>query len=116
MWKIRKGVQYMTEQERDTKSASRAARLAQQKRPRQRVANNIFRRYFTKPEVHPYDEVEWDAMEGRRACRIAVYRDGSIEDDPETLAEIHSWFVNKLLTLKRVLGPMLPGAMQKAVG
>ncbi|HEX9745949.1 MAG TPA: vitamin B12-dependent ribonucleotide reductase [bacterium] len=29
-------------------------------KPRERVNNHIFQRYFTKPGVHPYDGVEWD--------------------------------------------------------
>ena len=32
------------------------------------------RRHFTSPEVHPYDQVEWE----RRDARITNYRDGSV--------------------------------------
>ncbi len=32
------------------------------------------RRYFTRPDVHPYDEISWE----RRDARITNYRDGSV--------------------------------------
>src|SRR3954468_7011033 len=32
------------------------------------------RRYFTRPDVHPYEEVTWE----RRDARITNYRDGSV--------------------------------------
>lgn len=33
-------------------------------------------------------EPQWERLDSRRACRIAVYRDGDIDTDSETLAEI----------------------------
>ena len=38
---------------------------------------------------------------------IASYRDGSIDDDPETLEEIQDWMVDRLLAFKRVFTPHL---------
>ena len=38
---------------------------------------------------------------------IATYRDGSIDDDPETLEEIQEWMVDRLLAFKRVFTPYL---------
>jgi len=51
--------------------------------------------------------LEWDRLDGRQACRVAVYRDGSIDMPEEALAEIRAWAVETLLRLKRVFGPRL---------
>ena len=53
---------------------------------------------------HPLD---WQRLEGRRACRVVFERPGSIDDDAETLAEIRSRMVENLLNFKRVFGPRL---------
>ena len=50
-------------------------------------------------------ELEWERLDDKRACRIAVYRDGSIEDSSEELQVIHEWAVQQLLKLKEVFGP-----------
>ena len=39
-------------------------------------------------------------VDGKRACRIAGYREGSILDPESALAEIRAWHVDKLLRLK----------------
>ena len=51
--------------------------------------------------------LEWERLDDRRASRIAVVRPGSIDDNPETLKEIESWMIDKLLDFKRVFGPRL---------
>jgi hypothetical protein len=51
------------------------------------------------------ESLEWEPLEGRRACRIAVYRQGSIEDSTSALEEYHRWGVDRLLRFKAVLGP-----------
>jgi hypothetical protein len=38
----------------------------------------------------------------KRACRIAIYRDGEIDADSETLAEIRKWAIDQLLRFKKV--------------
>ena len=53
------------------------------------------------------EALEWDLLESRRACRIAVRRPGSIDDDPDALAEVQQWMVEHLLGFKRVFGPHL---------
>jgi len=50
-------------------------------------------------------QLEWERLDDKRACRIAVYRDGSIEDSSEELQAIHEWAVQQLLKLKEVFGP-----------
>ena len=46
--------------------------------------------------------LSWERLDTRRACRIAVYRDGDIDADSETIAEIRRWAIEKLLRLKAV--------------
>ena len=47
-------------------------------------------------------ELSWEKLENRRACRIAAYRDGDIDVDSETLADIKTWTVRNLLKFKEV--------------
>ncbi|WP_082767123.1 DUF4268 domain-containing protein [Bosea sp. PAMC 26642] len=35
--------------------------------------------------------LNWERLEKKRACRIAIYRDGDIESDTDTLVEIRKW-------------------------
>ena len=51
-------------------------------------------------------KLEWETLEGKRACRVGSYRPGSI-DDEERLDEYRMWAVESLLKLKRILGPRL---------
>ena len=53
------------------------------------------------------EALEWEPLEHRRRCRIAVDREGRIDDDPETLEEIREWMVDRLLKFKSVFGPRL---------
>ena len=43
----------------------------------------------TSLETEFGEPLEWEKMEGRRACRIAVYRSGSIEDAEASLEQYH---------------------------
>ena len=52
-------------------------------------------------------QLNWDKVEGRKACRINLVRAGSIDDDDDTLAEIRDWMVENLLKFKEVFGPKL---------
>jgi Domain of unknown function (DUF4268) len=56
-------------------------------------------------------ELEWDKLETKRACRIAVYRDGDIDAESEALVDIKKWVVANLLKMRLVLPPFL----QKAI-
>ena len=62
-----------------------------------------------------FDEpIEWDAIEGKRACRVAVYRAGAITDSPEILMELREWFAERLIKLKTFFGPLFPAAVASA--
>ena len=52
-------------------------------------------------------ELDWERLDGRRACRIADYREGSISDSESTLLEIRAWHVDGLLRMKKVFDPRL---------
>ncbi|MBI4220412.1 MAG: DUF4268 domain-containing protein [Chloroflexi bacterium] len=52
------------------------------------------------------EPLKWERLNHRRACRIAAYRAGAI-GEPETLTEIRTWAVQRLLTLKKVFGPKI---------
>jgi len=50
------------------------------------------------------DPLEWERLDSKRACRIAIYRSGSIEDSSEDLQEIHDWGIRNLLQFRKVFG------------
>lgn len=53
------------------------------------------------------EELEWNYADWRRSCAIQVTRPGSIDDDRDTLDEVHQWMVEQLLKFKEVFGPRL---------
>jgi hypothetical protein len=50
------------------------------------------------------DPLEWERLDEKRACRIAVYCVGTIQDDQEKLDKLQMWLVDKLAKLKLVFG------------
>ena len=63
--------------------------------------------YKEQIESDVAEPLDWQRLEGKRACRIAVVRDGSIDNDDDTLAEIRDWMVDRLLKFRKVLDPHL---------
>lgn len=55
--------------------------------------------------------LSWERLEGKRACRIALYRDGSITSDESTLQDIRAWTVRNLQRFKDVFGPRIKAAL-----
>ena len=51
--------------------------------------------------------LEWEPLDGKRACRIALYRDGMIDDSDEKLEEYQSWAVKHILRFKEAFGERL---------
>jgi Domain of unknown function (DUF4268) len=49
--------------------------------------------------------LQWERLDDRRACRIAIYRPGTIEDDTQTLQDIKAWAIDRLIRIKKVFGP-----------
>lgn len=64
--------------------------------------------YEQKEEIHSKlgKELTWERLDNKRASRIAVYRDGSIESNQEELIEIKAWHIENLLNFKKVLSPL----------
>ncbi len=56
-------------------------------------------------------DLTWERLDDKRASRIAIYRDGSIQSNEEELIEIKSWHVENLLTFKKVF----PGLIKKGL-
>jgi hypothetical protein len=54
-----------------------------------------------------HEDIHWEKLDGKRACRVALYKDGSIMDSEEELEEIRKWHIEKLLELKRKFGSNL---------
>jgi hypothetical protein len=54
------------------------------------------------------EPLSWELLESRRACRIAVYRRGKIEDS-HVLDEYRRWALERLLRFRSVFGPLLQG-------
>jgi|GEM_PF-1393179 len=51
------------------------------------------------------EALTWERLDDKRACRIAAYRDGRIEEPMQVLNEIRDWSIANLLKLKKVLLP-----------
>lgn len=62
------------------------------------------------------EPLEWERQDEKLASRICVYREGTIGDQEERLAEIRSWAVDRLLRFKRVFGPRLGEVRAKSSG
>lgn len=52
--------------------------------------------------------LRWERLEGKRACRIAIYAPGEITDSADLLEQHRAWAVAQLLKFKAVFGPRLP--------
>lgn len=53
------------------------------------------------------EPLTWEKLEGRRACRVSIYTPGSIDDMPEALLHHRTWMKEKLIQMKKVLGPRI---------
>lgn len=56
----------------------------------------------------------WERLENKRACRIAVYTDGSIDESDADLGNIKAWHVERLIQLKAVFGRHVSQVIQDA--
>ena len=52
-------------------------------------------------------ELEWSRLDTRRASRVAMVREGSIDDDDRALDEVRVWMIERLLAFKKAFGPHL---------
>ena len=51
------------------------------------------------------ESLEWERLEGKKACRIAAYRPGSIDDGDDVLEEVREWMIERLLAFRRIFVP-----------
>ncbi len=49
-------------------------------------------------------EISWERLDNKRASRLALYIDGSIEESDSELEKVKNWHIEKLLKLKAALG------------
>ena len=77
-----------------------------------RVFSNL-EEHKTEIEAEFDQPLEWEPLETKRACRIAAYMPGHINDDEEILAEIRKWMVANLLRFKKVFDPHLKRELAK---
>ena len=48
--------------------------------------------------------IEWERLDARRTCRIAIYRQNAqVTDPPEELAELRKWAVDTMLKFRGAL-------------
>jgi hypothetical protein len=69
------------------------------------INENLFDALYTEKEMFEAtmgEALSWERLDNRRACRIALYRDGSIEDPSESLEEIRQWTIRALLKFREV--------------
>lgn len=52
-------------------------------------------------------ELSWERLDNRRACRVAIYRDGEIDAESEVLGDIRQWAIQGLLKFKEVFPSMV---------
>ncbi len=60
--------------------------------------------------------LEWERLDEKRASRIAIYRDGTIESSDSELEEIRTWHIENLLKIKKVFTPEIHKALKKITG
>ena len=47
-------------------------------------------------------ELKWERMDSKKACRISITREGSIDDDDDALEDLRDWMESHLLKFKKV--------------
>lgn len=69
----------------------------------------LFDWLFEKKQIIENDfgeSLDWERLDDRRASRIAIYREGSI-DDVEVLTEIRAWAIQELLKFRKAFSSHL---------
>jgi hypothetical protein len=61
------------------------------------------------------EPLSWELLDAKRACRIAIYRNGSIDDSADMLEDYHRWLIERLLKFRSVFGPVLASIATKLV-
>lgn len=75
----------------------------------------IFDNLFEKKEEIEREfgsPLSWERLDDKKASRIAIYSEGSIDEDEASLAETKRWFVDNLLRFQTVFEPHLRDELQ----
>ena len=56
--------------------------------------------------------LKWERLDERRASRIAIYRDGTIESSDSDLEDIRKWHIKHLLNIKKVFTSEIKQALR----
>lgn len=59
------------------------------------------------------EEVSWERLDNKRASRLALYTDGTIDDSDSDLERVKNWHIEKLLKIKVALGRKI-GSLAKS--
>ncbi len=54
------------------------------------------------------DKVSWERLDGKRASRVALYREASIGDDADALEDLKKWAVPTMIEFRKVISKHLP--------
>ncbi len=57
--------------------------------------------------------LEWERLDEKRASRIAIYRDGTIELSDSELEEVRKWHIENLLKIKKVFASEIEKALRE---
>jgi hypothetical protein len=56
---------------------------------------------------------EWERLDDKRSCRIALYCNGTIEASDSELEQLRRWHVENLLKLKKIFIPFIKRIMNQ---
>jgi len=76
---------------------------------------DVFERlYAQKNEIEQKfgGELIWEPLDTKRACRVAVYHDGSITDRAEKLATLREWAVDATIRLEKAISHKIEDALR----
>lgn len=59
-------------------------------------------------------EISWERLDNKRASRLALYIDGSIEESDSELEKVKNWHIEQLLKLKAALGKKIEQLSKEA--
>lgn len=59
------------------------------------------------------EALSWERLDDKRASRVAIYRDGSINDNENQLEETQNWLIDNLLKFKRVFTDWVKRALDE---
>lgn len=65
---------------------------------------DLFDALYAKREVYESEigaELSWERLDNKRASRIAIYREGKIDDPEAKLEEFHQWAIENLLKFRK---------------